>query len=136
MNSTFEKMCRNLNQDKECIMQVACKSGKQYNEIICAQKAVKEYVNSDKNKLLKLKAEAESENFLDYLNGCLSFLAILVSSLSLLCQMFNVCKVVISIVACLMVAIILIAFFIRKYSCVHRWRPYILVVINDLEKNL
>lgn len=136
MKNAFEEMCKNLDTDKECIMQVACKSGKDYNEIMCARKAVNDYVKEDKDKLLKLKAEAESENFLDYLNGCLSVLAVFVSIVSLLCQIFNADEVVLYfIVACIIMAALGMIYFIRKFKCVHMWRTYILVVINDLEKN-
>ena len=84
MDNVFEKMCRELSRDKECIMQVACKSGKDYNEIFCAQKAVKKYVKDDKNKLLKLKAEADDLDYHKYLSQLSSYVAMFLSALAVL----------------------------------------------------
>ena len=163
MDNAFEKMCRDLSRDKECIMQVACKSGKDYNEILCAQNAVNDYVKGDKNKLLKLKAEADDLDYHKYLSQLISYLAMFLSALAVMFAfMSNVTTLgplvkseelkslynkIISDNAdvwfsmgfvVMMLAVVFGAgaiYFINRNRCINYWRPYILVVINDLEKN-
>jgi len=133
----FEKMCKELESRKRCNNQICTDN----NEYICAKRAVYRYANGERNRVLKIKAEARSGDWWVYVMTLLSIFAVFVSILALLyavvCESEGYSVDVryrkIIILAVLFVYIYL-CFMINKFHSVSRWQEYILVAIEELEK--
>ena len=139
MENTFEKMCRELNEIKPC----GCSMCDASNEYVCAYKAVTRYVGNDNNRLLKLKAEAQAGDFIAFISTILSILSFLIASLTfILTIIFEITTkgaIERNLVMVLMLIVVTgICVFIhgkiKAYEGVSKWRKYIQVAIEELEK--
>ena len=135
MYMSFIELCRKLSKAKRC----GCDLCTGENEYLCAYNAVKQYVQGDKNKLLKLKAECAKENFGEFLALLVAILAFYISAIECITSFFNVeylmwCKIV---ALALFLGFMIWGFsLVEKFKCVSRWKSYIAVAIEVLEKEL
>lgn len=134
MMNDFEILCKRLeNGKKYCFKQCY-----ETNNYLCAKNAVLHYIGqNDKSKLLQLKAEAQEGLFREYFALLISFLSMFASTVTL----FVTIKVINDFIIGLLVIVLLIlliytGWFIRKFSCVNKWRGYIKVAIDEIEKEL
>lgn len=133
----FEKMCSVLEQWSD---------GENMEPIDMARKALKEYVNDDKDKLMKIKAQANKGDYFVFVSQnmaavalLISFIGLLVSGLKDIMSMYFpvvgsiVCFTYIVIAGCCTVCLLR---WVQKFSFVNSWRCYILVVIEEMEKKM
>lgn len=139
MINDFETICRRLhavNKSNNC----------QNNNYLCAKHEVKKYVGEDRNKLLKLKAEATGINFFDYLAVYLAAISMLVSICAIACTIFNsaLTAELAKIILCykgmftigILILVIVFIILIDRYWCIQTWRGYVCIAIEELEKEL
>lgn len=120
----FEKICKRLNDSKKC----GCFLCDAENEYICANNAVKAYVGEDKNKLYKLKGEAMVSNFGEYA-------AIILAALSVTLSVINTFITCTKIMMVIAAGTSIYAFVqILKFGFVNKWKGYIQVAVEQLEK--
>lgn len=133
--SDFEKVCKSLDVWRKS------HAGK---EIELARKAINDYIGQDNDRLLKLKAEAQRGDYQLFLSqntaqGALiiSFGSLGISALQ--CMKVNMDKFTILGVLsiCVLIAILLwkILNWSKNFSYINYWRPYIIVVIEEIEEN-
>ena len=135
----FEKMCKELESRKRCNNQICTDN----NEYICAKRTVYRYANGERNRVLKIKAEARSGDWWVFTTTLLSVFAVFVSMTTLLytvvCERegyaVDVGYGMIIILAVLFVFIYL-CIMINKYHSVSKWREYILVATEELEEEI
>ncbi len=135
--SDFEKMCLDLEKRSKKIDGFECISDETSNEIILARKAVKKYINGDKNRLLKLKAQAIRDDYMKYYGNIISAFALSASILSLTFSFSSINKIVIwelLLKLFFLIILIIVFYLISKLSPINSWRQYILVVIEEIEK--
>lgn len=141
-STDFEQMCFDLQNCK-------CGMCKKKNEIICARRALEQYIDKDHDKYLKIKAEAEELSFHRY--SSLLF-AIAAFSLSGITGLFDIwvkpfiekdyypinTSIFLSCVFSigLIIAIVKALMFPTKFSAVNKWRRYILAVLNEMEEKM
>ena len=139
MANTFEKMCKELNEIKPCGCSMCIAS----NEYVCAYNAVKEYVGEDRNKLLKLKAEAKEGDYITFITTIFAILSFLIAGLSFILTIVFETTVEGSVErnllsAAMLIAVVVILAYVHKktkpYNCVSKWRKYIQVAIEEIEK--
>lgn len=139
MANTFEKMCKELNEIKPC----GCSMCTASNEYVCAYNAVKEYVGKDRNKLLKLKAEAKDGDYITFITTIFAMLSFFIASLSFIITILfeiieegSYAKNLFSGAIFLVVAVILIYVYkkIKPFNGVSKWRKYIQTAIEEIEK--
>lgn len=139
MTNAFEKMCKELDEIKPC----GCSMCVASNEYVCAYNAVKAYVGKDRNKLLKLKAEAESGDYNEFFSKIFTLLSFLIAAFALIITIFfeifknsESFKVIygMTMLLVLVVVCIYIRVRIKKFNNVPKWRGYIRVAIEELEK--
>lgn len=138
----FEKICKRLNDSKKC----GCFLCDAENEYICADNAVKTYVGEDKNKLYKLKGEAMVSNFGEYAAIILAALSVTLSVINTIStctiQLIendntgNKLIIIFSVIMMVIAAGVSIYAFIRilKFGFVNKWKGYIQVAVEQLEK--
>lgn len=135
----FEKMCRNLEKCKMCGC-VPCVK----NEYVCAKRSVKNYICDDWNKLLKLKSEVLMSKYESNLSNMMAIYAILIAVISFIANIvgylhFDEIESGIYIMIMLLlatVALVIILIFMKRYVYVPRWKGYIQVAIEEMEKEL
>ncbi len=130
-------MCLDLEKCKKKMDGFECISDATSNEIILARKAVKKYINGDKNRLLKLKAQAIRDDYMKYYGNIISAFALSASILSLTFSFSSINKIVIwelLLKLFFLIILIIVFYLISKLSPINSWRQYILVVIEEIEK--
>lgn len=127
MRNAFEKMCNDLNEIKPCGCSMCIAS----NEYLCAYNAVKEYVGKDKNKLLKLKAETREGDYNKFIMTMVAILSFYLGS-DILVKNSEVMKLIFGIVLLVLLACVMIGIY--QYRGCYKWRKYILVAIEEIEK--
>ena len=135
MYMSFIELCKKLSKAKKCGCDL-CVAG---NEYLCAYNAVKEYVRDDKNKLLKLKAECAKESFGEFLALIVAVLALYISGIQCLTSVFDFGNIMWFKIAAVVVLIIFVIWAIglmEQFKCVSKWRSYIGVAIEEVEKEL
>ena len=132
MLNDFEIMCKRLYK---------CKQGCKSNPYLCAEEAVKEYIGSDRNRLLRLKAEAEGGDFYPYCTSLFALAALFISFINAIIDIFYN-KPIFGIpiiefkVVILGAVTVLLLFMAYKFRTVLKWRKYILVAISEVEKKM
>lgn len=125
----FETMCKRLYK---------CKQGCKSNPYLCAEEAVKEYIGSDRNRLLRLKAEAEGGDFYSYSTSVFALAALFISFMNAIDITYiePICGIPIKVLiwALLGVVTVLLIIMVYKFWAVLKWRKYILVAISEIEK--
>lgn len=124
MVNEFETICKNLSK---------CKCGCVDNLYICAEEAIKEYVGTDRKKLLQIKAQAEGGNFYEYSALMIALAALVISIFD---AVFNFDHIIIKQIKMAILAGygLYVLCKILKYITVLKWRKYILVAIVEIER--
>ena len=129
------KLCDEL-EYRSCSKRCCC------NEIVCTKKIIKDYVDADRNKLLRLKAQLEIHDKCMAVDDGRISLTIAVLSLAIASSL-SVIKDVISLLL-----ITFLVLFLCMYILVHdmaqnfkdrkrkKWREYIRVCLEDIEKEI
>ncbi len=125
-----------------------------FNEIICAKKALREYINGDKNRILKLKVQLElhknfNQNTLSLLAFCVSVFSLMIStvvsayniSVSMKAENLNEQGglTIITIVLLFLIIIVMIEITFKYYSLNYtreKWIRYIEYALQDIEKEI
>lgn len=126
MKNAFEKMCNELSEIKACRCSMCVAS----NEHVCAYNAVKEYVGKDKNKLLKLKAEAKEGDYNKFITTILAVLSFYLGA-DILVENSQIMKVLFLIV--LLGLLVYVIIVMHQYKGCYKWRKYIQVAIEEIE---
>ena len=79
----FKRLCKNLKKRKKS----ECPYCKKKNEYLCAYNMVKKYMDGDENKLLKLKAEARSEEYWPSISLVVSVITLMATVFTLYFQL-------------------------------------------------
>lgn len=131
MKNDFEQMCDRIDN---------CRCGCKNNVYKCAEKAVRDYVKNDREKMLQLKAQAEGGNFYDYSAMILAMSALVLTAIDNMMSYPGDGSGVIGLLYCTFKIVIVVgwALFslhkIIKYKNVLKWRKYILIAIDETEK--
>lgn len=127
------KLCDEL---EKCKKSRSCYS----NEIVCAKSKVKCYIDGDFNKLLKLKAQIKIHN---NTNGGLETISLMVAIVTLCLTVLKSVSgekseeyVLYGIMGLMIILILCISssHFQKKYGYRDKWKLYIEVVLEDMEK--
>ena len=132
IKNDFQLICNNLNQcKKECYC----------NPIVCSRAFLRSYVKNDLDLLMKIKVEAEEyDNGNIFKNNKRSILMCFIATSSLVLnmeeEMGNTVLVVVEIQVFLAVLVFLMILASEKLDKIQRWRKYILVAIDEIEKEI
>lgn len=132
IKNDFKLICNSLNQYKrEC----------NCNPIVCARIFLRSYVKNDLDLLIKIKVEAEEyDNGNIFKNNQISILTwyIATSSLALNIEKEwgNIGMVIIEIQVFFLILVFLMILASEKLDKVQRWKKYILVAIDEVEKEI
>lgn len=130
MFNQFEEICINLSKNKH-------RPGD--NLYVCAEKAIKEYLGTDRKKMLQIKAQAEGGDFYSFSATLIASAALLIAlgdvvldvpNAGIYANIFALIKIVL-----VGVPTIYILFKLLKYKDVLKWRKYILTAISELYEN-
>ena len=132
IKNDFQLICNNFNQcKKECYC----------NPIVCSRAFLRSYVKNDLDLLMKIKVEAEEyDNGNIFKNNKISILMCFIATSSLVLnmeeEMGNTVLVVVEIQVFLAVLVFLMILASEKLDKIQRWRKYILVAIDEIEKEI
>ena len=132
IKNDFQLICNNLNQcKKECYC----------NPIVCSRAFLRSYVKNDLDLLMKIKVEAEEyDNGNIFKNNKISILMCFIATSSLVLnmeeEMGNTVLVVVEIQVFLAVLVFLMILASEILDKIQRWRKYILVAIDEIEKEI
>lgn len=125
-----------------------------FNEIICAKKALREYINGDKNRILKLKVQLDlhknfRENTFSQLAFCVSIFSLMISTMvsvfdiidSMNVKNLNVQGVtfIIAIFISFLIIMIMVCATYNVYTSNYsrqKWMKYIEYALQDIEKEI
>ena len=137
----FERICDGLEYRKKC----KCPCYTEKNEYLCAKEAVERFVGNDKNKLLKLKAEASTSDWWSYMASMVAIVAMVVSAFSLIFTVAEATFLDGIVERGVYGSIMLLAFAwfgalvmkrIKKYQGVAEWRGYVTLAIDELYETM
>lgn len=117
------------------------------NKIVCTKAVLQSYINGDENKRLKLKAQIKQyekgiyESMTETLSQAVAVAALATSCISLIVSVTNKdiiavdISVFVLILLCIVLMVVLIAKWgINKFGYRDKWKKYIEVVLEDMEK--
>ena len=120
------------------------------NEIVCTKAVLQSYINGDENKRLKLKVQIEQhekgiyETMTETLSLVTTVDALAISCISLIVSATNtesgnnkpveVLVIVLIILSIVLVLALIAKWGINKFSYRDKWKKYIEVVLDDMEK--
>lgn len=125
-----------------------------FNEIICAKKALREYINGDKNRILKLKVQLDlhknfRENTFSQLAFCVSIFSLMISTMasvfdisdSMNVKNLNVQGVtfITAIFISFLIIMIMVCATYNVYASNYsrqKWMKYIEYALQDIEKEI
>ena len=123
----FEKLCDEIENCNDM-----CES----NPIICARHYVNKYTLKDKDRLLKLKAEARSIEYLSFMSLLISIISFVVATFTMYLEISK-SEMVIAYVSIVTVGCLFGALWGRKqFGSVRKYQSYLLVVIDEELKQL
>ena len=136
----LEKICDKL---ENCSKEENCNK----NEIVCTKTVLQSYINGDENKRLKLKAQIKQyekgiyESMTETLSQAVAVAALATSCISLIVSVTNkdIIAVDISVFVLILLSIVLMVVLIakwgiNKFGYRDKWKKYIEVVLEDMEK--
>ena len=132
IKNDFKSICNTLNRcEKEC----------NCNPIVCARAFLRLYVKNDLDLLMKIKVEAEEyDNGNIFRNNQISMLTCYIAVCSLALniekELGNIANVIGEIQILFLILSILMILTSEKLDKVQRWRKYILVAIDEVEKEI
>ena len=117
------------------------------NKIVCTKAVLQSYINGDENKRLKLKAQIKQyekgiyESMTETLSQAVAVAALATSCISLIVSVTNkdIIAVDISVFVLILLSIVLMVVLIakwgiNKFGYRDKWKKYIQVVLDDMEK--
>lgn len=117
------------------------------NKIVCTKAVLQSYINGDENKRLKLKAQIKQyekgiyESMTETLSQAVAVAALATSCISLIVSVTNkdIIAVDISVFVLILLSIVLMVVLIakwgiNKFGYRDKWKKYIEVVLDDMEK--
>ena len=117
------------------------------NKIVCTKAVLQSYINGDENKRLKLKAQIKQyekgiyESMTETLSQDVAVAALATSCISLIVSVTNkdIIAVDISVFVLILLSIVLMVVLIEKWGINKfgyrdKWKKYIEVVLDDMEK--
>lgn len=117
------------------------------NEIVCTKAVLQSYINGDENKRLKLKTQIKQyekgiyESMTETLSQAVAVAALATSCISLIVSVTNkdIIAVDISVFVLILLSIVLMVVLIakwgiNKFGYRDKWKKYIEVVLEDMEK--
>lgn len=117
------------------------------NKIVCTKAILQSYINGDENKRLKLKAQIKQyekgiyESMTETLSQAVAVAALATSCISLIVSVTNkdIIAVDISVFVLILLSIVLMVVLIakwgiNKFGYRDKWKKYIEVVLDDMEK--
>ena len=148
MKTDFELLCKKISKCKKC---------EPANPIMCAEKYTREYVDGDKEKLLRLKAEAKKEDIQNYASTMLALAAIMLSVVAIIWNVSEAvsecmkadgsfcyhvaaavlyCITAVGEIYCCVAAAWIFWNIWRKSQIVGKWGAYVEVVLDEIEKEM
>ena len=122
----FEEMCKILDKGG-CPMTNICIK----NKYLCAKKVVEMYAGDDRNKLLCLQSQAKGGDYMKHLSIIIAVTAMATSLLSLAYTVFESKSIGIILIVILIIVMIFFIAFSVKYSCINKWRQYIITATEE-----
>lgn len=125
-----------------------------FNEIICAKKALREYINGDKNRILKLKVQLDlhknfRENTFSQLAFCVSIFSLMISTMASVFDIIDSMNVknlnvqgvtfIIAIFISFLIIMIMVCATYNVYTSNYsrqKWMKYIEYALQDIEKEI
>jgi hypothetical protein len=125
-----------------------------FNEIICAKKALREYINGDKNRILKLKVQLDlhknfRENTFSQLAFCVSIFSLMISTMASVFDIIDSMNVknlnvqgvtfIIAIFISFLIIMIMVCATYNVYTSNYsrqKWMKYIEYALHDIEKEI
>lgn len=125
-----------------------------FNEIICAKKALREYINGDKNRILKLKVQLDlhknfRENTFSQLAFCVSIFSLMISTMASVFDIIDSMNVknlnvqgvtfIIAIFISFLIIMIMVCVTYNVYTSNYsrqKWMKYIEYALQDIEKEI
>lgn len=125
-----------------------------FNEIICAKKALREYINGDKNRILKLKVQLDlhknfRENTFSQLAFCVSIFSLMISTMASVFDIIESMNVknlnvqgvtfIIAIFISFLIIMIMVCATYNVYTSNYsrqKWMKYIEYALQDIEKEI
>lgn len=126
MKNKFEMMCDDLEKWYTV----------NQNEITYVKEYISKYAEGDKEKLLKIKAEAQEISHSEYLGIKISILAFVISGIGICHDMIpdNIYATLINLFFLAIIAFVIYksGLLNDKYKSVGKWRKYVLVAVDEL----
>jgi len=125
-----------------------------FNEIICAKKALREYINGDKSRILKLKVQLDlyknfRENTFSQLAFCVSIFSLMISTMASVFDIIDSMNVknlnvqgvtfIIAIFISFLIIMIMVCATYNVYTSNYsrqKWMKYIEYALQDIEKEI
>lgn len=125
-----------------------------FSEIICAKKALREYINGDKNRILKLKVQLDlhknfRENTFSQLAFCVSIFSLMISTMASVFDIIDSMNVknlnvqgvtfIIAIFISFLIIMIMVCATYNVYTSNYsrqKWMKYIEYALQDIEKEI
>ena len=125
-----------------------------FNEIICAKKALREYINGDKNRILKLKVQLDlyknfRENTFSQLAFCVSIFSLMISTMASVFDIIDSMNVknlnvqgvtfIIAIFISFLIIMIMVCATYNVYTSNYsrqKWMKYIEYALQYIEKEI
>lgn len=132
IENDFKSICNTLNRcEREC----------NCNPIVCARAFLRLYVKNDLDLLMKIKVEAEEYNNGNiFRNNQISMLTCFIAAGSLALniekELGNIANAIVEIQILFLILYILMVLASEKLDKLQRWRKYILVAIDEIEKEI
>lgn len=126
MKNDFEKLCDELeNCNKKC----------ENNPIICVRHYVNKYAVGNKDRLMRIKAEASSIQYTTFVSVLISFIGFLVAVFALFLTIFNNEVVKIYVVFATIGCSLVMLRGMKQFRNVRKYQSYILIVVDEELKN-
>jgi hypothetical protein len=126
----FEKMCDKI---EFCSKREKCK----FNPIVCAESYLKEYVHGDIKRLLKIKAEANSLSYNEYMVTLITMTGAGATVLGVIVNMYATAFGLKEYILFSLIFFMLMwQIGLRKLKNVRTWQKYVIVVIEELEMQM
>ena len=117
------------------------------NEIVCTKAVLQSYINGDENKRLKLKAQIKQyekgiyESMTETLSQAVAVAALATSCISLIVSVTNkdiiavdISAFVLILLSIVLMVVLIAKWGINKFGYRDKWKKYIEVVLEDMEK--
>lgn len=127
----FEKLCDEI---EECKKRKNCEC----NPIICARIFVKEYVREDMTRLLRIKSEANSNSYNEFITSMVSITAAVVAIIGVVASICTKAPVIFKLYVLLALIVFILMWVVgfEKFKNVGKWQSYVRTIIGELEEQM